>query len=70
MFICAPNASVTYNPAAVYALWYLGSPNWNDLQIEHIIGPLLGGYLAGQICLYYFPDDPQSWKNRPDIICK
>ena len=70
MFIYASNATVTYNPAAVYALWYLGSSNWKELQIEHIIGPLLGAYIAGRICLYYFPDDPQCWKKSPDIVCK
>lgn len=70
LFIGAPNITATFNPAAVYALWYLGSPNWKDLQIEHIIGPMLGGYLAGRICLHYFPDDPQCWKKLPDVTCK
>jgi hypothetical protein len=32
------------------------------LQVEHLIGPILGALLAGFICLKLFPDDPSSWK--------
>mmetsp|Transcript_2251 Transcript_2251/g.4199 ORF Transcript_2251/g.4199 Transcript_2251/m.4199 type:complete len:265 (+) Transcript_2251:15-809(+) len=64
--------SPTFNPAALYALWYVhmvGSGTSPDnfqktslIQIEHILGPVLGGILAGLVCLRFFPDDPSSWK--------
>lgn len=30
-------------------------------QAEGMMGPMLGGILAGLVCMKYFPDDPASW---------
>ena len=62
MFIGTPRITSTFNPAGVFAVWCIGSNKWSELQVEHILGPLLGGYAAGWISLRLFPDDPASWK--------
>lgn len=69
LFCRAPDKTITFNPAAVYALWYVnrnvsgsnGSGAFNPLQLEHLIGPILGAILAGLFCNYAFPDDPTTW---------
>lgn len=64
MLFLAPNKTSTFSPTALYALWYVNGSNeveCGPLQIEHIVGPLLGAILAGIICLKFFPDDPSSW---------
>ena len=64
MLIKVPDRGSTFNPAALYALWYVNgqsSGQWN-FQAEHLIGPILGAIVAGVICVKLFPDDPTSWK--------
>ena len=64
MLVKVPDRGSTFNPAAVYALWYVNgntSGPWS-FQPEHIIGPVLGSVAAGIICGRIFPDDPGSWK--------
>ena len=73
----APNQTVTFNPAAVYALWYVNrnfgaavslrgaiTEAANPLQLEHLVGPLLASVLAGLLVNYAFPDDSSSWIRR------
>eukprot|EP01038_Epipyxis_sp_PR26KG_P009923 gene9923-13347_t len=72
MLIGAPNRGSTINPAAIYALWYVNrfydtsafDSFTKSLQLEHIIGPLLGAVSAGFFCNVFFPDDPVSWKRE------
>lgn len=64
----------TFNPAALYALWYVNivstgtAPDnfqqTSQIQIEHILGPVLGAIFTGLFCLRFFPDDPASWKTK------
>ena len=69
LFCRAPDKTITFNPAAVYALWYVnrnvvGSTDalgFNPLQLEHLVGPIIGAILAGLFCNYAFPDDPTTW---------
>ena len=64
MFVNAPNRGSMFNPAALYALWYVNeqsSGQWN-FQAEHLIGPILGAIAAGIVCSKLFPDDPNSWR--------
>ena len=62
--IKVPDRGSIFNPAALYALWYVNgqtSGQWN-FQAEHLIGPILGAIAAGIICSKLFPDDPTSWR--------
>ena len=70
LFCRAPDKTITFNPAAIYALWYVnrniynsttGTGVFNPLQLEHLIGPIIGAVLAGLFCNYAFPDDPTTW---------
>ena len=64
MFVNVPDRGSTFNPAALYALWYVNgqtSGEWG-FQAEHLIGPILGAIAAGVICAKFFPDDPGSWR--------
>jgi hypothetical protein len=64
MLVKVPNRGSIFNPAALYALWYVNgqfSGNWK-FQGEHIIGLILGAVAAGIICAKLFPDDPGSWR--------
>lgn len=61
----------TFNPAIVYALWYVNRATSGSLydvpsvlQLLHIVAPFLGAVLAGLFCNYMFPDSPSSWKRR------
>lgn len=65
----------TFNPAIVYALWYVNraaSGSLYDvpsvLQLLHIVAPFLGAVLAGLFCNFMFPDSPTSWKRRSQRI--
>lgn len=73
----APNKSITFNPAVVYALWYvnrevfpsstsslLSVPGAFPLQFEHLVGPVVAAILAGLFCNYVFPDDPSCWVRK------
>jgi glycerol uptake facilitator-like aquaporin len=65
----APLDTCTFNPAIVYALWYVNHctalfSGFSVLPSERIIGPILGAVLAGVFCNIYFPDDPNSWARR------
>ena len=64
MLIKVPNRGSTFNPAALYALWYINGNTSGpfSFQAEHMIGPVLGSIAAGIICSKLFPDDPNSWK--------
>ena len=64
LLVKVPDIGSTFNPAAVYALWYINgntSGPWH-FQAEHMIGPILGSVAAGIICSKLFPDDPGSWR--------
>ena len=64
MTVNVPDRGSMFNPAALYALWYVHgqtSGQWN-FQAEHLIGPILGAIAAGVICAKLFPDDPGSWR--------
>lgn len=65
----SPLQTSTFNPAIVYALWFLRGcssmyMNVTALQIDRIMGPLLGAVFAAVICNLYFPDDANSWKRN------
>ena len=67
MFFMLPDQGSTFNPAAIYALWYANGGKTlfdSELQPEHIIAPMIGSICAGIICSRYFPDDPNSWKQK------
>jgi hypothetical protein len=36
----------------------------STLFLEHFFGCIIGGVMAGFICLKIAPDDPNSWKHR------
>lgn len=59
---------VTFNPAAIYAIWYAyesgNVTGFSPLQSERLIGPFIGSAVGGIICAYFFPDDSSSWKRR------
>lgn len=69
LFCRAPDKTITFNPAAVYALWYVNrnigastdAGGFNPLQLEHLVGPIIGAILAGLFINYAFPDDPTTW---------
>ena len=65
MLLCA---RVTFNPAAVYALWFVhGSENstgFQAIQPERLVGPMLGSIIGGSFCSHFFPDDPACWKRK------
>lgn len=70
LLLCTtPLETSTFNPAVTYALWYLRGcsslyMNISTLQIDRIVGPLLGAVLAAIISNLYFPDDANSWKRN------
>lgn len=66
MLIGAPDGGSAFNPAAMYALWYVGgNSNGNKiLQQEHLIAPILGSVFAGLICSRFFPDDSGAWRRK------
>jgi hypothetical protein len=71
MMMRVPDKTSTFSPAANYALWCVSGNAMSmkkfsreSLQVEHIIGPLLGAIVAGYICIKLFPDDPTSWKRK------
>lgn len=54
-----------YHPAADYALWYVRSKGFNNLEIlQHIVGTVVGATCGGIVLSYYFPDDPKSWRRK------
>jgi hypothetical protein len=71
-FIGIPNLSCTLNPSAIYSLWYINRYNNsggnkllnNDLQLEHILGPIIGAIMSGLFCNLFFPDDKKAWKRK------
>jgi glycerol uptake facilitator-like aquaporin len=66
LLVRVPDRCSTFNPAALYALWYISGNTahpWS-FQVEHLIGPILGSVLAGVICSRVFPDDPSCWKRN------
>lgn len=79
MFFHNNNQWCSFNPAAVYALWYVNrnsittptnilastsAYNNSQIPIDHIIAPMIGAVLAGLLCNYYFPDNPACWKRN------
>jgi general stress protein CsbA len=61
--------TITFNPAVNFALWYIsGSTPTGPLQLDHLLGPVVGGVLAGLLCLKYFPDDPTCWKRKAEQL--
>ena len=59
--------SSTFNPTALYTLWYVNGSQGN-LQLDHFIGPMIGAIIAGCIAAQYFPDDSSSWIRKTAII--
>jgi glycerol uptake facilitator-like aquaporin len=59
--------SSSFNPAALYALWYVNGTS-NTLHMDHFIGSLIGAIGAGYLALLYFPDDQSSWIRRSSIL--
>ena len=63
LVICAAGAA--YCPAYLYGLWFSSRDvvrklfNTDTIQYEHVFGPAVGGFLAGVIMIYFFPDEPQ-----------
>lgn len=69
MLMRVPDMTSTFSPAALYALWYVAERKSTagglvNLQIEHLIAPILGAIGAGLICSRVFPDDPQTWRRK------
>lgn len=72
LLLKAPFDTATFNPAIIYALWYVNScsslySNFSTLPLERIIGPILGALFAGIFCNRYFPDDPNSWTRKKQM---
>jgi hypothetical protein len=72
LLLKAPFDTCTFNPAIVYALWYVNScsslfTNFSSLPVERIVGPILGALFAGIFCSRYFPDDPNSWTRKKQL---
>jgi hypothetical protein len=68
-FIKTPLETSTFNPAIVYALWYVNNctslvAGFASLQAERIVGPLLGSVMAAMVCNEYFPVDSNSYSRR------
>ena len=58
--------SSLYNPAATYAIWYVNGSS-TPIQLEQIIGTVLGAVAAGYVMYKHFPDDPSSWIRTSQI---
>jgi len=60
--------NVTFNPAAIYAIWYAhesaNAVGFNAIQSERLVGPFIGSAIGGITCAYFFPDDASSWKRK------
>lgn len=63
--ICSHSSS--FNPAALYALWYVNG-TINTLHVDHFIGSLVGAFGAGYLALVFFPDDHSAWIRRSSIL--
>jgi len=51
---------LTFNPCAVYALWFV-TGRVDSLPLELIISPLIGAMLSSVLCSLVVPDSPR-WK--------
>jgi len=67
MLVGIPDKGTSFNPAVVYALWYINEGNlhtYKNLQFERVIAPIVGAVAGGIICRKFIPDDPSSWKRK------
>jgi len=67
MLVGIPDKGTSFNPAVVYALWYINEGNlhtYQNLQFERIVAPIVGAVVGGIICRKFIPDDPSSWKRK------
>jgi hypothetical protein len=51
---------MTFNPCAVYALWFVGG--YGNMQPQHVVAPFLGSLVASVLCTIVTPDDKKSWR--------
>lgn len=67
LLIRVAGQTITFNPAVNYALWYVsGTTPAGRLQLEHLVGPIVGGVVGGLVCKKYFPDDPNNYRRKEE----
>jgi len=72
-FLASPAQTSSFNPAIVYAFWFIKGcsslyMNSSTIPIDRIVGPLIGAIIAAVVSNMYFPDDAASWKRNLNIL--